>query len=303
MSLAYPDYQWVDTAFGDWRHRNRPMIISDLRTALPADPRDCFATWHRFPKAYAKHVQDRGTVSGYDGASYADFLPIDFDGEDLGQVQQQVKEFLRVLEVNLEVDGLQGVRVFFSGAKGFHVCLSSALFGGWKPSVDLPRMLKELAQRITEGFETDPAIYDQNRLLRLANTVNSKSGLWKVPLPAGEVIRETIDTIVDELAQQPREVTWAAWDDVTASPVWRSHVGEREPTGASRRATAVHRDPVPHRDEGGRWQRQAGIQHRALLSGSWFSRKRHEPTVGSMGRCADGSIGCADPPAESEVGL
>jgi hypothetical protein len=242
MSPAYPDFHWVDTAFGNWRHRNRPMDISKLRDALPAVPRDCFATWHRFPKAYAKHVQDRGTVSGYDGASYADFLPIDFDGADLGQVQQQVRDFLRVLEVNLEVDGLQGVRVFFSGAKGFHVCLSSALFGGWKPSVDLPRMLKDLAQRITEGFETDPAIYDQNRLLRLPNTINSKSGLWKVPLPAGEVIQETIDTIVDEFAQQPRQVTWAAWDDVTASPVceamWAS-VSRQEPRGAPQLSTEI----------------------------------------------------------------
>jgi hypothetical protein len=232
MSLAYSDFHWVDTALGDWRHRNRPMVISKLRDALPEDPRDCFATWHRFPKAYAKHVEDRGTVSGYDGASYADFLPIDFDGEDLGQVQQQVRDFLRVLEVNLEVDGLQGVRVFFSGAKGFHVCLSAALFGGWEPSATLPRMLKDLAQRITKGFETDPAIYDQNRLLRLPNTINSKSDRWKVALPAGEVIRENIDTIINDLANGPREVVWPAWEDVTPSPVcaamWAS-VSRQEP--------------------------------------------------------------------------
>ncbi len=230
MGLIHSDYRWVDTAFGDWRRRNRPIDIRELSDAITKDRRDCFATWHRFPDAYAKHVQDQGTVSGYDGASYADFLPIDFDGEDLGQVQTQVRGFLRALEVNLEVEGLHGVRVFFSGAKGFHVCLSSALFGGWQPSIDLPRKLKDLAARVTAGFETDTAIYDQNRLLRLSNTINSKSGHWKVPLPAGEVIHKDIDTIIG-LAQQPREVEWVSWDDVMPSPVceamWAS-VGDQE---------------------------------------------------------------------------
>ncbi|MDA1348906.1 MAG: AAA family ATPase [Chloroflexi bacterium] len=230
MNLTHQDYRWVDTAFGDWRRRNKPLQIQDVGPATPADRRDCFVTWHRFPAAYVQHVKICGTVSGYGGPSFADFLPIDFDGADLAQVQAQLREFLKVLNLTYEIDGLRGVRVYFSGAKGFHVLVSSALFGGWEPSAELPLRLKRLARRLTEGFAVDDKIYDQNRLLRLPNTVNIKSGLYKIPLETAQVLHEGIDKIV-LLAQAPREVVWPAWDDVEPSPacqaLWES-VGHQQ---------------------------------------------------------------------------
>ena len=91
----YPDYSCVDTAFGDLSRRNRPIYIRQITEALPEDRRDCFATWHRFPEGYASHVKERGTVAGYEGPSYADFLPIDFDGSDIAEVHTRVCEFLK----------------------------------------------------------------------------------------------------------------------------------------------------------------------------------------------------------------
>ena len=234
MSLAHPDYHWVDTAFGDWRRRNSPLRIQEIDGATPGDRRDCFVTWHRFPLEYSQHVKATSSVAGYAGASYADFLPIDFDGEDLAHVHGQVQEFLKVLELTYEIDGLHGVRLYFSGAKGFHVCLSSALFGGWEPSFELPWRLKELARRLTEGFEVDDKIYDQNRLLRLSNTINGKSGLYKIPLETSQVLHESIDAITS-LANSPCRVVWPAWDDVAPSPacaaLWKS-VGHQQPQKA-----------------------------------------------------------------------
>jgi hypothetical protein len=56
-------------------------------------------------------------------------------------------------------------------------------------------------------------IYDINRLLRLPNTINSKSGRWKIPLEVGEVRTLSIDDIIDLGAQGPREVIFPDWDD------------------------------------------------------------------------------------------
>jgi KaiC/GvpD/RAD55 family RecA-like ATPase len=194
------------------------MPIRRINTSIPEDRRDCFATWHRFPEGYAEHVKAHGTVSGYDGPSYADFLLIDFDGEDLALVHSQVREFLKVIELTYEIDGLLGVRVYFSGAKGFHVCLSSVLFGGWGPSPELHGQLKELSRLVTDGFEVDTAIYDQNRLLRVPNTVNSKSGLYKIPLEIRLVLHQSIDDI-RLLAESSCDVTQPDWDDVSPSQV------------------------------------------------------------------------------------
>ena len=159
---------------------------------------------------------ERGTVAGYEGPSYADFLPIDFDGSDIAEVHTRVCEFLKAMEVSYDIDGLRGIRCHFSGAKGFHVCLSGTLFGGWEPSRDLAWRLKELARRLTEGFDVDHAVYDQNRLLRLPNTLNSKSGRWKIPLEIAEVLHKPVDAIL-ELAEARRDVTWPDWDDASAS--------------------------------------------------------------------------------------
>lgn len=221
MNPTHSDYCWLDTAFGSWQRRNNPVQIQDLNGAIPVDRKDCYATWHRFPQAYAQHVNATGSVTGYQGSSYADFLPIDFDGTDLGQVHGHVREFLKVLELTFEIESLRGVRVYFSGAKGFHVCLSATLFGGWAPTTNLALDLKSLARKVTEGFETDAAIYDQNRLLRLPNTINSKSGLYKIPLEISQVLHESIEDIASR-AKAMQEVIFPAWEDVEPSPVCQS---------------------------------------------------------------------------------
>ena len=42
---------------------------------------------------------------------------------------------------------------------------------------------------MADRMETvDLSVYDQNRLFRLPNTKNSKSGLWKVSLQAHELL-------------------------------------------------------------------------------------------------------------------
>ena len=239
MTSRYPDYCWLDTAFGGPERRNNVREVREVMSALPDDPTNCYATWHRFPDAYREHLTATGTVSGYEGASYADFVPFDFDGMDLTKVLEQVRDFLKALELTYEIDGLRGVRAFFSGAKGFHICLSSALFGGWEPSVELSGHLRQLARSLSEGFEVDLAIYDQNRLLRLPNTIHGKSRLWKVPLHVAEVQNADIAAI-QELARGPRDLALTDWDDVVESPACKAlwdHLRQGKATAAPDRGT------------------------------------------------------------------
>lgn len=106
--------------------------LLDTRTARHLlGPRmgDNVKGWHRFPQSYLTHCQDTGS---YDGPSYTDFLPFDFDGDDLSTVLKRVQEFLKMLQITYEIEGLHGIRCYFSGKKGFHILLSSHLFGGWQ---------------------------------------------------------------------------------------------------------------------------------------------------------------------------
>ena len=218
--MNHPTFQWVDTAFGGPQKRNNILSLTQLKGHMPDHPTDCYATWHRFPDAYADHIKTTGRVRGYQGPSYADFLLFEFDNEgDLAGVLAQVKNFLRVLEITYEVDGLHGVRCYFSGHKGFHVLVSSALFGGWDPSPDLPRQLKEMALAMTQDHPmADPAVYDQNRLLRLSNTKHSKSGRWKIPLENHELLTSSIDQITELAAKGPRQIEFPPWEDAQVAP-------------------------------------------------------------------------------------
>ena len=210
------EYRYVDTAFGGPARRNRVMPLDQVEGHLPQDRTDCLATWHRFPQAYQDHWQRTGRVGGYTGPSYADYLPFDFDGEDLEAVLAQVRQFLKRLELTYELDGLPGIRGYFSGRKGFHLLLSSHLFGGWEPSLHLYRHLRQLALTLAQEGEVDRAIYDQNRLLRLPLTRHGTSGLWKIPLTVEEILTLSAEAI-RICAQQPRQVDFPPWEDAPPS--------------------------------------------------------------------------------------
>src|SRR5262249_23630970 len=98
-----------------------------------------------------------------------------------------------------------GVRYFFSGAKGFHECIPALLMDA-RPAVDVPRRLKAVAFAIAgaAGVEIDRAIYDVNRLLRVPNTRHPKSNLWKAERAWEELLGLSVDEIRC-LAAQPRE--------------------------------------------------------------------------------------------------
>ena len=96
--MNHPTFQWVDTAFGGPQKRNNILPLTQLQGHMLDHPTDCYATWHRFPDAYADHIKTTGRVRGYQGPSYADFLLFEFDNEgDLAGALNQVQDFLRVL--------------------------------------------------------------------------------------------------------------------------------------------------------------------------------------------------------------
>ena len=194
--MKHPECCWSDTAFDGVHRRNHVVDVRQITATLPPGKRECYATWHRFPEAYHTHWGETGSTGNYRGDSYADFLPFDFDGPELAAVQQRVAEFLKMLELTYEIEGLHGVRCYFSGKKGFHICLSSALFGGWEPGIQLAGRLRRLAKTMAQAHVIDAAIYDQNRLLRLPNTRHGQSGLWKVPVTPGELFGLTAQEIL-----------------------------------------------------------------------------------------------------------
>lgn len=218
--MRHKDYQFVDTAFNGPYNRNNPMPVSQVLSAMPDHRKDCHTTWHRFPQAYVNHYENNWKVhkkkgkhqstANYRGPSYADFLPIDIDNSVLGDALETARKFLAQIDANYAIT--EGIYCYFSGSKGFHICLANSIFGGWEPSEVLPVILKSLAERLCGDLSFDKSIYSQNGFLRLPNTINGKSGLYKIPLTRDEMLTLDIKTILD-MAEHPRDLPKPQYDN------------------------------------------------------------------------------------------
>ncbi len=198
--MRYPEFCWCDVAIGGAANRNNVVEIAKLKLS---DAPDCYRTVYRYPDAFRQHFEQRKSVAGYAGPAYADYFPVDIDSGDLEEAFSEARRLLERLHLNYDVN-LNHVRCYFSGNKGFHVMIPDALVD-WQPSDKLPQIFKKMAEELLQGIKHDGAIYDVVRLFRFANTLNSKSGLYKIPLYPAEILHGGLSQIL-ELAKKPRTI-------------------------------------------------------------------------------------------------
>ena len=262
--MKHPDYNFVDTAMGGVDRRNVVVTAAEVRGLLPADRVDCYCTWHRFPAIYYKHWQENvkerngrehNSVGGYKGPSYADFLPFDVDGDTLEESQEVLARLLGYIDATW---GKAPMRISYSGNRGYHLSIPASAFGGWDPSDALAQRLRGLALRIGGDLvDIDPKVYDKNRLWRITNSINSKSGRYKIQLSEAEALGDA--GAIAEMAQEPRDFSNPAWDD--AEPVgglvdlWRAVCSEKK--GKARTQVPVDGLFRTGLEEGGGRQQQA----------------------------------------------
>lgn len=209
--MLYPDFIYVDTAIGDFKKRNNVIPANTLADCTGKS--ECYRSIYRFDKSYFDYCQENKSVSGYDGKCYADYLPMDIDDKNLNMAYRKTEIAINVLKMDYEFDVQH---LFFSGSKGFHILIPTVAFGSIKPSKKLPAIFIEIAKSLLEdelkdtsddkGHEgIDLKIYHQNALLRLTNTINTKSGLYKIPITIAD-FNQGIDYI-KELAKAPQKST------------------------------------------------------------------------------------------------
>lgn len=194
--MIHPELKYVDFAIGDPMNRNNVVTLAEV-AAAEKDGEPMYRTWCRYSKAYQDYAlshQKNGkpSVAGYEGIHYADILPFDFDNEDLEEAQSQARTFVTKLEVDHGVSP-DSLLFWFSGSKGFHIGMSAALFGGFEASERLYVQLGRLAALLAGDVPYDDGLYQRNRMLRMENTVNMKSGLYKIRLTSVEFLMLTVN--------------------------------------------------------------------------------------------------------------
>lgn len=207
--MEYPNYKWVDVAYGGVANRNTVVTVNKVKRPKKAD---CFRTVYRYPEAFKEHFDKKNTVSGYDGHVYADFMPIDIDKEgDLEGAQKEARKALNILLHKYNVN-LKELWIYFSGNKGFHILIPAEMIG-YKPSKNMPDKFKGFVSELLPEVEIDLTIYDKLRLFRISNTKHGKSGLYKIGLYAREILNSKIDDILKK-AEKKRDVSLVREHDI-----------------------------------------------------------------------------------------
>ena len=179
------------------------------------------------------------TPYAYDDLNQAEALKIadfylDFDkkletNEDFNFVREDALKALMYLQAIFQVPK-ETVRIYFSGNKGIHLIVPKVVMS-IEPHQNLNRIFKAIAEEIFNYLpnETlDKQIYDNKRLFRLVNSVNVKSGRYKIPLSYIELKLSSYEEIIN-MANKQRFVEFAK-PVVTAKAVlfYKKYVNEWE---------------------------------------------------------------------------
>jgi hypothetical protein len=100
---------------------------------------------------------------------------------------------------------LSKIQTYFSGHKGFHILIDHRIFG-LCPLQRLNDIYKAWAIHLSMEYgitNLDVKIYDRRRLFRLPNTINSKTGLYKVWIPLS-LLKESTYESIKEYARTPK---------------------------------------------------------------------------------------------------
>jgi len=178
------------------------------------------------------------SLSGFDGHIYMpkEFI-LDVDGNTVDVAKDKTKNLIKLLS-NLEVP----YNIYFSG-RGFHVGIPDTSFK-WEPCQNLHLKVKdELTKKGIYNY-ADPSVTDKTRIIRLNNTLNSKSRLWKIVLDESELELSGIE--IQALAsrsrtdKQPKNL-------VAANPAFDVLVrNDKKETVMYKTEVGMNPDPVNH---------------------------------------------------------
>ena len=138
------------------------------------------------------------------GPFYLDF-DTDIDkAQDYRILRRQVVRSMNFIRDYLNVP-IVAQRLYFSGYKGFHLLIPEVVWSN-QPMYNLNEKYKKLMlaiKKYSNATFLDTQIYDRRRVFRLPNSINSKSGLYKIAITKEEVTTYSLEQIRD-LAQKKR---------------------------------------------------------------------------------------------------
>ena len=252
----------------DWPAAFAGYAILDARADVG---REAYLSAFTFGEDFRRHLAGTGSTKGFDGDCGAEFLWFDIDRMNLEAARRDAVALCLFLSARYAIDD-DGLLVFFSGSKGFHVGLPTTL---WQPvasglfHVTARRLAEALAAEC--GVVIDTGVYDKVRAFRAPNSRHGKTGLHKRALTLRELTLLSVERI-QGLAREPLafdvptvstrcELAANDWRDA-ATRVARETEATRERRAVANGSASLNRATLDFiRDGAG-----SGDRHRLLFS-------------------------------------
>lgn len=216
---------YVELIEGGLYNRNKIVPVSEVKKAKGTD---CFRSLYVYTEDLLTTVQKTKTVADYAGLHSADAIVFDFDGDDkapdfneeFNLVKDEVVRFVEQLSFGFDVD-IESIYISFSGNKGFHITLPFQIVSDNNPfRTDYYKIYKSFVEQLTENYVyADTGIYNPMRVMRIANTKHSKSGLYKIPLTYHE-LKSLTGVEIRQLAKKQRHLdNRLSPDEMVVAPI------------------------------------------------------------------------------------
>lgn len=139
------------------------------------------------------------------------YLDLDIDFKEKEDFKKIIVDLSYVVANLREGYGIpeKMIKVYFSGSKGFHVIIEPEILG-IEPDKELNDKYKAIAMSLnkkTRNKSIDTRIYDNKRLFRFDCSINSKTGLYKVPIEYRKLKKMSMEKMI-EYAKTVHEVEY-----------------------------------------------------------------------------------------------
>jgi len=224
-----------------WQEAYASYLACESRAQVE---REAYLSAFTFSSEMVEHLAAGGSPAGFEGQTFATLVAFDIDREgDISQALTDARTLAGVLEETFETP-TAAIQAFYSGSKGFHVTLPTALWAP-TPGVNFSRVTRLFAERIAAEatVKIDSSIYSRVTMFRAPNSRHPSTGLFKIPLTVAALDRLGLGEI-QELAKRPRITPIPAPVESRSAPLlqeWQTAAAEAARID-NERATATNQD-------------------------------------------------------------
>jgi KaiC/GvpD/RAD55 family RecA-like ATPase len=180
---------------GDFNQKGSIIPKSDLKSGKK-NFELYYSSYFYTEEIVSYYNENNSSVKGYAGNCTASFLYIDVDDEDLNTSLLRTKEIINKINFKYDIP-YESILIYFSGSKGFHIGISSDIFGAQDFfSPILHDIHKSMAKSICDEIKIDTKIYNTTRLFRAPSSLHPKTARYKTLIDYNLVLQENLDQIL-----------------------------------------------------------------------------------------------------------